>query len=170
MRTLRMAVLLAVMPALLGAQSSAKTPMEGAWKVVEVVVTGAEAENNPSPEPGLIIFGQKHYSMMRVQGANPRTLYKAEEPTSEEKVKAFDSFIANTGTYEVSGSTITFRPMVARSPNFMAGGFTKYQFRMEGSNLWLTEKSTDLNIRIGQQVVPLARRVSETRLKLVRLE
>ena len=170
MQTLRMAVLLTVVPAMLGAQSPARKPMEGAWKVVEVVVTGAEAENNPSPQPGLCIFGQRHYSMFRVPGAKPRTLYKGEEPTSEEKVKAFDSFIANTGTYEVSGSTITIRPIVARSPNFMAGGFSKYQFRVEGSNLWLTEKSTDLNTRIGQQVVPLSRPASETRLKLVRVE
>lgn len=170
MRTLPMAVLLAVLPAMARAESAPSSPIEGAWKVVEVVVTGADAENTPSPQPGLFIFGRKHYSMMWIRGAEPRSLYRAEVATSEEKVKAFDSFIANTGAYEVSGSTLSIRPMVARSPNFMAGGSSKYQFRAEGSNLWLTEKSTDMRYRVGQKVVPPSRPASETRLKLVRLE
>ena len=62
------------------------------------------------------------------------------------------------------------RPMVARFPSFMAGGFSKYQFRIEGNILWLAEKSSDVNARIGERVVPSSRPVSETRLKLVRLE
>src|SRR4029453_10189901 len=170
MRTLRMAVLLAVVPAILAAQTSGKKPMEGAWRVVEVVRTGAEPENTASPQPGLFIFGEKHYSMMWIRGAKARAPYAGEAPTPEEKIKAFDSLVANSGTYEVSGATITVRPMVARSPNFMAGGSSKYQFRAEGDNLWLTEKSTDTRYRIGGQVVPPSRPASETRLKLVRLE
>jgi hypothetical protein len=168
--TLRMAVLLAFAPAMVGAQSSARKPMEGAWKVVEIVVTGDGAENTSNPQPGLFIFGQKHYSMMWVRGGKARAPYAGEVPTNDEKITAFDSFTANTGTYEVSGSTITIRPMVARSPNFMAGGSSKYQFRAEGNNLWLTEKSTDMRYRIGQQVGPPTRPASETRLKLVRVE
>jgi hypothetical protein len=170
MRTAGMAVVLGVVPAILGAQTPGKKPMEGAWKVVEVVTTGATALNTSSPQPGLFIFGQKHYSMMWVRSDKARAPYAGEEPTTEEKLKAFDSFVANSGTYEVSGSTIAIQPMVARSPNFMAGGSSKYEFRAEGSNLWLTEKSTDMRYRIGQQVVPPSRPPSETRLKLVRLE
>lgn len=170
MRTMGMAVVLAAVPAILGAQTSARKPMEGAWKVVEIVTTGAEPENTPSPQPGLFIFGQKHYSMMWIRGDKARAPYAGEVPTTEEKLRAFDSFTANTGTYEVSGSTIAVRPMVARSPNFMAGGSSKYEFRAEGSHLWLTEKSTDTRYRIGQEVVPSSRPARETRLKLVRLE
>ena len=170
MRTLRMAVLLAVVPAMAGAQSAARHPVEGAWKVVDIVVTGDRAENTPNPQPGLFIFGQKHYSMMWVRGGKARAPYAGEVPTNEEKVKAFDSLVANSGTYEVSGSALNVRPMVARSPNFMAGGSSKYEFRVEGSNLWLTEKSADTRYRIGKDVVPPSRPPSETRLKLVRLE
>ena len=170
MRTLLRVVLWAAVPSILGADSPARKPMEGAWKVVEIVVTGANPENTPSPQPSLFIFGQKHYSMMWIRGAKARAPYAAEEATNEEKIQAFDSFTANTGTYEVSGSTLTIRPIVARSPNFMAGGSSSYQFRAEGSNLWLTEKSTDMRYRIGQQVGPPTRPLSETRLKLVRLE
>ena len=149
---------------------NARKPIEGVWKVTEIVVTGAGASHVASPQPGLFIFTRGHYSMMSVPGNQPRALFKGEEPTNEEKIPAFDSFVANTGTYEVTGSSLTTRPIVARYPNFMAGGSDKYQFRIEGSTLWLTEKSADLNTRVGQQVVPSTAPASETRLKLVRVE
>ena len=70
----------------------------------------------------------------------------------------------------MTGSSLTTRPILARYPNFMAGGFDKYQFRIEGNTLWLTEKSADLNTRVGQQIVASSAPASETRLKLVRVE
>jgi len=169
-RTLKALITLIAFSTVLAAQTVPKKPLEGVWKVVESVVTGANASKNANPQPSLFIFAKTHYSMMLVSGTQPRALFKAEEPTNEEKVPAFDSFVANTGTYEVMGSTLTIRPIVARYPNFMAGGFDKYQFRIEGDTLWLTDKSTDLNHRIGQGVVPSSAPVSETRLKLVRVE
>ena len=169
-RTLKALLALTAFSTMLLAQTAGKKSIEGAWKVTEIVVTGAGASNVASPQPGLFIFTRGHYSMMMVQGSQPRALFKAEEPTNEEKIAAFDSFMANTGTYEVSGSTITTRPIVARYPNFMAGGFDKYQFRIEGNTLWLTEKSADLNTRVGQRVVGSSAPASETRLKLVRAE
>ncbi len=169
-RTLKALITLIAFSTVLAAQTAPKKPLEGVWKVVESVVTGANASTNTNPQPSLFIFTKTHYSMMSVSGNQPRALFKAEQPTNQEKVPAFDSFVANTGTYEVMGSTLTIRPIVARYPNFMAGGFDKYQFRIEGNTLWLTDKSTDLNYRIGERVVPSSAPVSETRLKLVRVE
>ncbi len=154
----------------LGAQGSVRQPIEGVWKVTEIVVTGADASTISNPQPSLFIFARSHYSMMYVSDNRPRAVYKAENPTRDEKLAAFDSFIANTGTYEVAGSTLTIHPIVARNPNYMAGGFDKYQFRLEGNTLSLTEKSTDLNARVGQRIVPSTAPASETRLKLVRVE
>ncbi len=54
------------------------------------------------------------------------------------KVAAYDSFVANAGTYEVADSTLTIHPVVARSPNFMSGGSDKYRFRVSGDTLWLS--------------------------------
>src|SRR5438874_8081142 len=164
-------LLLAVLTvSLASAQSGAKKPIEGVWKVTEIAVTGPNASNNANAQPSLFIFAQQHYSLMYVPGNKPRTLYKAEAPTNEEKIAAFDSLIANTGTYEISGSTLMIHPIVARNPNFMAGGSDKYQYRIEGTTLTLTEKSTDLTVRIGNRLVPAPGPVSETRLKLVRVE
>ena len=169
-RTLKAPILLLLFSAVLSAQGTAKKPIEGVWKVVEIVVTGAGASTSSSPQPSLLILTQGHYTQVGVLGDKARTLYKAEEPTNAEKVAAFDSFFGNAGTYEVSGSTLTIHPIVARNPNFMAGGFEKYQFRLEGNNLWLTDKSSDTSYRIGSKVVPSSAPASETRTKYVRIE
>jgi hypothetical protein len=142
----------------------------GVWKVSEIVVTGAGASAVPSPQPGLFIFTRGHYSIMYVPGSKPRALKKAEAPTTDEKVAAFDSFLANAGIYELAGSNLTIRPVVARDPNYMVGGFNKYEFRIDGNTLTLTNRSTDLNMRFGEQVVASKAPASETRMKLVRLE
>lgn len=167
---MRLFAVVTVCGAALSAQGTARQPMEGVWKVSEIVVTGADASAVTSPQPSLLIFTRTHYSMMYVPGNKPRALKKAEDATTDEKLAAFDSFVANSGTYEVAGSTLTIRPIVARDPNYMAGGFNKYLFRIDGNTLSLTEKSTDVNLRIGERVVPSKAPASETRMKLVRLE
>ena len=169
-RVLKVLAIMIAWSAALGAQGAARQSVEGVWRVTEIVVTGADAATVSNPQPSLFIFAKSHYSMMYVSDTRPRALYKGENPTTEEKLAAFDSFIANTGTYEVAGSTLTIHPIVARNPNYMAGGFDKYQFRLERNTLSLTEKSTDLNARLGQRVVPSTGAASETRLKLVRVE
>jgi hypothetical protein len=152
------------------AQGSTRGPLEGVWKIAEEVVTGSNASTTTSPQPSLFIFTRTHYSMLRVASAKPRILFKGTDPTTDEKIAAYDTFTANTGTYEISGTTLTVRPIVAKSPNFMAGGFDKYQFRIEGNTLWLTSLSTDINTRVGDRLVPGAGPASETRRKLIRVE
>lgn len=166
-RILKGLTLLVLCTTVVSAQSSTKKPIEGVWKVTEIVVTGANASNVANPQPGLFIFAQKHYSVMWVPGNQPRSLFKGESPTDQEKIAAYDSFVANSGTYEVDGATLTLHPMVARSPNFMAGGVSKSQLRIEGTTLWLTQKNTDVIVRTGNPAAPSS---SETRLKLSRVE
>ena len=88
--------------------------------------------------------------------------------TDAEKLAAYDSFVANSGTYEVAGSTITIHPVVARSPNYMSGGSDKYQFRVSGDTLWLENTGTDFRTMIGGQLVNPAARPSTTTQVLVR--
>lgn len=169
-RILNGLTLLVLCATVVSAQSSTKKPIEGAWKVTEIVVTGAEASNVPNPQPGLFIFTKTHYSVMWVPGNQSRSLFKGEDPTDQEKIAAYDSFVANSGTYEVAGATITLHPMVARSPNFMAGGVSKSQMRIEGTTLWLTQKNTDVSVSTGSGVAPPSGATRETRLKLSRVE
>jgi hypothetical protein len=43
----------------------------------------------------------------------------------------------NTGTYEISGSTLTTRPVFALVPSFI-GGHAEQQFSLDGNTLTLT--------------------------------
>lgn len=146
----------------------AESPLEGAWSVVSIRTTGPDSAANTIVHPSLYLFGDKHYSLMRVTGNQPRTLAAKDSMTDAEKLAAYDSFIANTGTYEVADSAITMHPIVARSPNFMSGGSDKYYFRVIGDTLWLSNTGTDFRTMIGGQLVTPPGAPSVTVLALVR--
>ena len=60
----------------------------------------------------------------------------AVEPTDAEKIASWDTFVANSGTYDVTDSTITYRPMVAKSANLMtAGGPLTMTYHVSGDTL-----------------------------------
>ena len=140
---------------------SEKGPLEGAWKRVESSLTAPDTSSTiTSPQPSLFLFAKQHYSYLFVPGTQPRALYKERfEPTDAERLAAYNSFVANSGTYEITESTITIRPIVARNPNFMAGEFLlTYVYRVQGDSLWLTLTS------------PPWAPEAELRMTLVRLE
>lgn len=149
------------------AQGSGRQTLEGVWKVTEIVITGAGAYAVTAPQPGVFIFTKSHFSWMWVPGSQPRALFKAQVPTTGEKLAAFDSLSASSGTYELNGSTATFRPIVAKGPNNL---FIYEQFLIEGDTLTLTWQSADLHLRIGQEVVRSTAPASQGRMKLVRVE
>jgi hypothetical protein len=133
------------------AQNQTKPSVEGVWKVAEVVTPGAtpadKATTITSPQPGLLIFTKSHYSSTLVTGGEARP---ATEPpkdpqhlTDAEKLARYEQwsrFAANAGTYEIKGSTIIRRPMVAKNPNVMDGTTPiTSEYKLDGANtLWLT--------------------------------
>ncbi len=145
-----------------------QSALEGAWSVASIHVTGPDSAANTTVQPSLFLFGDKHYSMMRVTGNQPRALAAKDSFTDAEKLAAYNSFVANTGTYEVADSTLTIHPVVARSPNYMSGGSDKYHFRVSGDTLWLSNTGTDIRTRIGGQLVGPSGVPSATMLVLVR--
>ena len=149
-------------------EESPESPLEGAWSVVSISVTGPDSAANTTVQPSVYLFGDRHYSMMRVTGNQPRTLAAKDSVTDAEKLAAYDSFVANTGTYEVADSTLTIHPVVARDPNYMAGGSDKYHFRVSGDTLWLSNTGADFRTMIGGQLVTPPGARSETVLVLVR--
>lgn len=151
-------------------QGQVRGPLEGVWKATEIVATGAKPSRIPSPQPNVYIFTPTYYSIVRVAGAEPRVLFKAPGPTEGEKLAAYDTFVATSGTYELSGTTLILRPVVAKNPNLMAGGFETFQVRVEGGTLWLTLKSTDVHVRRGDLIEPSPGPLTETRFKLIRVE
>ena len=144
-----------------------KSPVEGVWRVSEVVTTGANAATNSNPQPSVFIFTRGHYSQIAVTGAKPRPpVAPAKDPqklTDAEKIARFEQwapFIANSGTYEIKGSTLTIRPMVAKNVAVMTTNPPgTAEFKLEGNNtLWVTTRSAP-----GQPA-------SETRVRLTRVE
>jgi hypothetical protein len=115
-------------------------PLLGVWSVTTITPGGGGETIDPS-QPGLVIFTEGHYSMVHSLGADPRPLSAVGfNPTSEEKVAQHDTIIVNTGTYDASGSNITFRPMVAKSPEFV-GGQSVMDYQINGDLLTLTIQS-----------------------------
>ena len=136
------------------------SPLVGAWRITRFFFASPDTSFTISdPQPSLMIFLTSHYSQMYVPGDEPRELFSgdepvlgAREPTDAEVLTAYGSFIANSGTYEVSGSTIVTRPIVAKTPNVMAGGSISYRYIVEGDALWLSPNlpwAPDVEVSIG---------------------
>ena len=120
----------------------------GVWKVTQTkTVYEGKEYLNPNAQPGLIIFTERHYSIVWIPARESRkTSAKTWFPTDEEKVYDFDTIVVNSGTYEVQDSTLTVHPFVAKTPEFM-GGRATYSYRLSGDKLWLT--GTDIFSRDG---------------------
>jgi len=142
-----------------------KSPVEGVWKVAEVVVPGGnpDAKATPTTNPGLLIFTKGYYSAMGVEGRQPRAAVgPAKDPknlTDAEKIARYEQwrpFIANAGTYEINGMMLSMHATVAKNV-ITRGRPNVWEFKLEGSDtLWL--------IPTGD------RAATEPRVKLMRLE
>ena len=127
-----------------GAFAQTKSPVEGVWKVAEVVTPSGETISNP--QPSLIIFTKGHYSQIAVTGTQSRAeVDPPKDPqklTDAEKIARFEQwspFSANAGTYVIKGTTLTLRPIVAKSVQVMSGQTPQeLTFKVEAPNtLWL---------------------------------
>ena len=121
----------------LGGTVQAQSTLEGVWKIEEITIVGGEDDGTySSPQPGLYIFTEQHYSTLIVTGGSPRKLFSYES-TDEEKLAAFVNFHANAGTYQVAGSTLTVQASVAKVPNGMTGEAFTYEYSLDGDSLTL---------------------------------
>ncbi len=115
-------------------------PLVGAWSVATQTPPSTGATIDPS-QPGLWIFTKGHYSAVYSIGAEPRPHAASTfNATNEEKVALYDTIKVSSGTYEVSGSTITLRPMIAKSQGYV-GGRSTMEFEIAGDVLTLTTRN-----------------------------
>ena len=146
------------------AAGQSKLSIQGVWRPVELIVTasmapadddaGGRAANRKDPfgafpkgthtslQPGLVIFTGRYYSRTTDTAARPRptTGFKIPGmPALEELQARWGPFAANAGTYEVSGTTLTLRAVVAKDPRAQSEkNFTRLTVKLDGNNLWLT--------------------------------
>ena len=150
-----------------GAFAQTKSPVEGVWKVAEVIPAGSNTNDKPTPisnpQPGLLLFTKGYYSIVVVTGPNPRAAVEAKDRqnlTDAEKIAFYEqwrAFAANSGTYEIKGSTITRRASVAKNAGVMTRQESiSSEFKMDGPNtLW---------------ILPPADRPNDPRIKWTRVE
>lgn len=66
----------------------------------------------------------------------------SQDRTDEERLRAYDNFIADGGTYEHTESTLTASNIIAKVPNVMppyrTTGPLTYEWRLDGEDLVLT--------------------------------
>jgi hypothetical protein len=121
---------------------SAVPSLQGAWRMSELTTTGANGSTNRTPQPGLWIFTGRHYSMVTVNSTTPRPDLPQDinTATADQLRAAWQPFTGQAGTYEVKGSTVTFRPIVAKNPGVMAtGNFNTLSYKVDGNTLTLTQ-------------------------------
>ena len=109
----------------------------GAWLITETMTTTADSSwTNSTPQTGLYIFTDSHFSNMLIRGSNPRQLFP-ETATPEQRLAAYDLFIADAGEYELTDSTLTTRNIIAKVPNVMRASLF-YRYSLSGDSLTLT--------------------------------
>ena len=140
--TSRLSILVPLAVSLAGCQAQPAAdvgPVEGAWRLTALVNIAADgARTEVTPQESLIFFGRDYYSMAYAFG-DQRSPYYAERfnPTDEESLARMNSMTVNTGTYEVDGSQLILRPLVARVPEFV-NGLAEHEYELSGDTLTLT--------------------------------
>jgi hypothetical protein len=118
--------------------------LQGAWRVTEVAPSAPGAGVLTSPQPGLLLFVDGHYSYTFVTSDEPRAAVPSGLVNATDLLTAWNPFTANAGTFEISGDSMIRRPFVAKSPAAMApGAFNEYTFRLSADTLWTTSVGTE---------------------------
>ena len=141
------AALLSMVAVGLAGQSTAVSPLVGAWRVTEI----ADGNGPPitNPQPGLYVFSRQHYSFARINGSKPLPAYPSnDKATDADKVAVFNALYLNTGTYTVTGNTLATKAMVAKSAFAIGGAGNQYEFAIAGNTLTLTQKPAGAIIRL----------------------
>jgi hypothetical protein len=128
-------------------------PIEGVWKIVEWVESG---RTFTTVQPSLFIFTKGYYSMLFLQTFQLRPPIAAPQTrqnlTDAEKIARFDHwspFTAASGTYEVGDTTVTLRPIIAKSGWEMSEqAIRSFPIRRQGSDTLVVHFAPALGIRV----------------------
>jgi hypothetical protein len=116
--------------------------VKGAWKVTEQWTRsgGGEWTAGVPPHLSIYIFTDKHYSYMFSPGRGPRPSFAGDpnRPTAAEKVAAYDSIVAASGTYALTGSTLILNAILHKNPSEMTGHALKYTVELDDDTLRMT--------------------------------
>jgi len=143
------------------AGQSKPASLQGTWRAVEAVLSGPNARTIKFSDANLTVVSARHYARVEDQSPTPRpVLADAAKASADELRAVWGPIVAEAGTYELTGNTLTMRPLVSKSPAAMAAGaFIVYACTVDGTTLTLIQQQN--------QSGPFANPVT---FKLVRVE
>jgi hypothetical protein len=117
--------------------------LQGVWRTIEVVVSGAPARTF-RPGATLAIFHGRHYSRVEVHAEEPLAPLTDPSSASADQLRAtWGPFVGEAGTFEVKGNEIVMQATVSKNPSAMTkGAVSVYTFRRDGDTLTLTQVRT----------------------------
>ena len=131
---------------LIAAHPLGRPAIEGAWQAVFSSYEAPDTSWRTShPPSNLYLFTRRYYSIMTEWGTEPRKPFRdGMHPTEAEELASVRAFVANSGTYDLTDSTLTVRPIVSRNPNFATDlpnsghqRTNRFSYRIQGDTLWL---------------------------------
>jgi hypothetical protein len=121
--------------------AEASSSLEGAWTVVkqESRAPGSDWVSVGTPFRSLYVFTPTHYSYMYTP-PEPRPPFAGDpnRPSDAEKVRAYNSLVAATGTYALDGATLTLVALVHKNPSEMTGEALRYVAEISRDTVRLT--------------------------------
>jgi hypothetical protein len=126
-----------------GLAGQAQAPsLQGAWRAVEVTMTGPNARTITNLRPTLTVATRTHYARVEEQSEGPRPILTDISKASADDLRAtWGPFVGEAGTYELNGQTLTARPLVSKNPAAMvAGAFIVYSCKLDGNSMTLTQQ------------------------------
>jgi Lipocalin-like domain len=101
-------------------KGSSSSSIRGVWRQVEA--TSANGEISKSNLPSLAIFTDRYYALMEITGERPAPA--PGEATDADKLKLYDTLLANSGTYEFDGTTVTRHAQIAKNQAVIGSAIT----------------------------------------------
>jgi hypothetical protein len=130
---------------------AANRSIQGVWQKTSEVTTGANPSSNMKIPASLVIYTRTHYSLMEIN--TPRSAPVPAPPkvagklTDAEKLARYEDWLpvtANSGTYEVKGTTLIRHPLVAKASPAPDAADPIRELRFEGNDTMIQiAKSAD---------------------------
>jgi hypothetical protein len=118
------------------AAPSDRHPIEGAWRLVERKLGGAEGVLISNPQPGVRMFVDGHSCLVRVDATEPRPM-PGSSPTPQELAAVWGPFTGQCARYQITADTVVEQFFVSKAPEGMTdASVQKSTFRVVGDTLW----------------------------------
>jgi hypothetical protein len=141
-----------------GAQSN-RSVVEGAWVLQDLSYAKPPTVRLNKPI-GLVVFTGNHYSqvILRDSGTRPEVGPEGATATVEQLRAAWGPLVAQAGTFQISGNTLTVRPSVAKGMTVMTqGSFSEQTFTLKGDTLVLVSTRNQAGPSTNPQTMRLTR-------------